>query len=84
MAIFRSKPRLNPLGKWPFFDFLQFLFLKPRKAILRSRISKKTFSWPISPNKKTWKNRHFLTQTMGYPLWKNGHFRLFELLVFKA
>ena len=30
---------LTPLGKYQFLDFLNFLFLQPRKAYFRSRIS---------------------------------------------
>ena len=40
MAISGTKPWLNPFKKMPvFFDFLNFLFLQPRKAIFCSRIS---------------------------------------------
>ena len=52
MAIFRPKPWVNPLEKSQFFDFFNFLFLYPRKAFFRSRISQKTFAWPILPKKK--------------------------------
>ena len=38
MAIFGPKP-LTPLEKCQFFDFLDFLFLQPRKAFFCSRIS---------------------------------------------
>ena len=43
---------LTPLQKCQFFDFLNFLFLLPRKAFLRSRIEKNTFLWPILPKKQ--------------------------------
>ena len=39
MAIFGSKPQVNPFKKCKFFDFLNFFFLQPRKAFFRSRIS---------------------------------------------
>ena len=39
MAIFGPKPWVNPLEKCQLFDFFNFLFLKPRKAFFRSRIS---------------------------------------------
>ena len=73
-------PNKKKLEKWPFldrnhgltpfeicqfFDCLNMLFLQPRKAILRSRISKRTFSWTILTKKKSWKNGHFWTETMG-------------------
>ena len=47
-----QKDGLTPLQKCQFFDFLNFLFLLPRKAFLRSRIEKNTFLWPILPKKK--------------------------------
>ena len=56
---------LTPLKKGQLFVFLNFLFLQLRKALFRSRISLKTFSWPILPKKKSWKNGHFQTKTMG-------------------
>ena len=64
---------LTPLEKSQFFDFLNFVFLWARKAFFRSRIYKHTFSWPITPKKKRWKNGHFLTKT----LWKNLNFSTF-------
>ena len=56
---------LTPLEKYQLFDSLNFLFLQPRKAFFRSRISLKTFSWLTLPLKKSWKNGHFWTKTMG-------------------
>ena len=40
---------LTTLEKCQFFDFLSFLFLQPRKAFFRSRISQNTFFQPILP-----------------------------------
>ena len=68
---------LTPLKKCQFFNCLNFLFLQLRKMLFRSRISSKTFSWPILPKKKCWKNGHFWTITMSYPLWKNFTFSTF-------
>ena len=59
---------LTPLEKSQFFDFLNFLFLQQRKACFRSKISQKTFFWPILPRKKK--------------VGKISIFRLFELVVF--
>ena len=76
MAIFRPKPwvdqnhGLTPLDECQFFDFSNFLFLQLTKAFFRSRISLKTFSWPILPKKERWKNGHFWTKTMGNPFGK--------------
>ena len=65
MAVFGPKPWLTPLEKCQFFDFLKFLFFWPRKVFFRSTISLKTFSWPILPKKKSWKNGHFWIKTVG-------------------
>ena len=35
---------LTPLEKCQFFDFLNLMFLEPKKPFFRSRISQKTFS----------------------------------------
>ena len=43
---------ITPLQNCTFFKFLNFLFLQPRKAFFRSRISRKTFSQLIFPKKK--------------------------------
>ena len=40
------------MKKCQFFDFLNLLFLQPRKPFFLSRISSKTFSWPLLPKKK--------------------------------
>ena len=52
MAIFGPKAWVNPFGKMSSIKLFDFLFLKPRKAFFRSRISLKTFSRPILPKKK--------------------------------
>ena len=55
--IFDQNDGLTPLEKAQFFDFLNFLFLQPKKGFIRFRISLKTFSWPTSPKKKEqWKD----------------------------
>ena len=74
---FEQNHGLTPLEKCQFFDFLNFLFLQPRMAFFRSRISQNTFSWTKSPKKKSWKNGHFRSKTMGLPLWKNLKFFTF-------
>ena len=52
MAIFEPKQWVNPLDKCQFFDFLNLLFLQPRNAFFRSRITKDTFFWLILAKKK--------------------------------
>ena len=56
---------LTPLEKYQFFDFSNFLSLKTRKAFFRSRISSKTFSWPLLPKKKEFVKWLFLDQYQG-------------------
>ena len=51
-SIFDQNHGLPPLEKSQFFDFLNLLFLQPRKTVLRSKISLSTCSWPILPKKK--------------------------------
>ena len=74
--------RLTPLKKSRFFDFLNFLFLEPKKAFCRFRIPWNTLFWPILPKIKRWKNGEFRTKTMDFG--KISILRLFELLVFVA
>ena len=89
MSIFRPKQDQNhgltPLRKCQFFDSLNFLFLWPRKAFFRSRISEKTFSWAILPLKKMLEKWPISDQNHGLtPLKKLSGFRLFDLLFFIA
>ena len=49
MAIFGQNQGLTPLKKSQFFEFLNLLFLQPRKSFSRSTISQKTFSQPTLP-----------------------------------
>ena len=65
MAIFRPKPWVNPFRKITIFDCLNFLFLYSSKALFRSRISWKTFFWPILPKKKKFKKWPLLDQNHG-------------------
>ena len=37
---------------------------------------------PLWPKKKSWKNCHFWTKTMGWPLRKNGNFSSFQSFCF--
>ena len=67
-----------------FFDCLNFLFLQPTKAFFRFRISKKTFSWPILPEKKVTKMPILGPKPWVNPFGEMSIFRLFELLVFIA
>ena len=65
MVIFGLKRWLNPFGNMAIFKFYNFLFLLPRKACFRSRISSKTFSLPILPEQKKLEKWPFLNQKHG-------------------
>ena len=81
MAIFDQNHGLTPWEKCQLFDYLNFLFLQPRKAFLLSRTSLRIFSLPILPEKKSWKNGHFWTKTMGLtPLEKSQFFDFLNFL----
>ena len=83
MAIFGPKPRVNPVRKMAIFlDFLNFLFLKPRKASLRSKTSSNTFSWPILPEEKKLKKWPFLDQNHGLTPVEKCQFFHFLILSF--
>ena len=65
LPFFHRNHGLTPLEKCQFFEFLDFFFLLPRKAFFRSRISQKTFSWPLLPKKKKLEKWPFLEQNHG-------------------
>ena len=70
---------LTALDKCQFFDFFNFSFLQPRKAFFRSRISYKTFAWPILPEKRKLEKWPFLDQNHGLtPLEKCQFFDFFN------
>ena len=62
MAIFGPKPWVNPFGKMSVLGLFELLDFIARKACCRSRISLKTFFWPILPKKRKCKNWPFLDQ----------------------
>ena len=71
---------LTPLEKCHFFDVLNFLFLWPKKAFFCSRISQKTFSWHILPQKKKLEKGPSFEQNHGLtPL---GKCQFFDFLKF--
>ena len=77
---------LTPLGKWPFFDFLNFLFLQPRKAIFFLLESHKRHFPGLYclQKKKMEKMANFDPKPWTTPFGKISIFRLLELLVFIA
>ena len=74
MAIFGPIPWVNPFGKMQVFDFLNFLFLQPRKAFCRSRIGKRHFPGLYCLKEKSWNNVHFQTNSIYQIPWKNVNF----------
>ena len=81
--IFDQNHGLTPLEKWQFFDFLNFLFLYPKKAIYRSKISQNTFSRPILPLKKRMEKWPIFDQNHGvtpFEKWQFFHFLNFLFL----
>ena len=84
MAIFGPKPQINPLEKYQFFDFLNFLFLRVRKAFFSSRIFKRHFPGLYCRKKKVGKMTIFGPKPWLNPFEKMSIFRLFELLVFNS
>ena len=84
MAIFGPKPWVNPFGKmsiFPLFDLLVFIVQKG--IFFCSRISQKTFSWPILPKKRIGKMAIFVPKPWVNPFGKIAIFCLFKLF-FKA
>ena len=74
---------LTTLQKCSFLNCLNFLFLQPRKAFFRSRLSEKTFSWSILLKKKKVRKMAILgPKPWVKPFRKKSIFRLFERLVF--
>ena len=80
--IFEQNHGLTPLEKCQFFDLLNFLFLLPTNAVLRSRISYKTFFWPILPKKNKLEKWPILEQNHGLTPLKNVYFLDFYNFLF--
>ena len=76
MAILDQNHGLTPLKKCEFFDFLNFLFLYPRKAFFVLEYRKRHFPCIYCLKKKVWKNGHLWTKTMEKPLEKCQFFDL--------
>ena len=65
MAVFGLKPWVNPFKKMSIFRLFELLVFFSLERPFLSRISKNTLSGPILPKKKSLKNRHFWTKTIG-------------------
>ena len=85
MAIFGPRPWVNPFGKLLNFRLFELLFFySVEMPFFSSRISQNTFSWPILPKKKSWKNCHFWSKLIVNKFGKISIFRVFELFVVVA
>ena len=82
MAIFGAKPWVNPLERCQFFDFLNFLFLQPRKAFFVLEYHKRHFPGLYCFKKKVGKMAIFGPKPWVNAFGKMSIFRLFETLVF--
>ena len=56
MANFGPKPWTNPFAKISIFPPFKILDFIAQKTFFRSTIAYNTFSWPILPKIKKWKN----------------------------
>ena len=76
---------LTPLKKCEFFDFLNFVFLKPREPFFLTRLSqKKHFPGLLCFKKKVRKMPILIPKSWVNPFGKMLIFGLFGLLVFIA
>ena len=82
--IFDKNHGLTPLGKWQFFDFLNFLFLYPRNTFFLLEYRKTHFPLLYCLKKKFGKMANFTPKPWTNPFGKMAIFQLFELLVFIA
>ena len=81
--IFEKNHGLTPLEKCHFLDVLNLLFLLPRNAFYRSRISLNTFSSQILPTKKNMERWPIFKQNHGLtPLEKCQIFEFLKLMLF--
>ena len=85
MANLEENDGLTPLEKCQFFDFLNFLFLLPRKAFFVQECNKTHISGlHCLKKKKNGKMANFCAKQWVNPFGKMSIFRLFELLMFIA
>ena len=82
MTIFGPKPWANPFGKISIFRLFKLLvFFNLQRLFFVLQYRKRHFPGHYCLKKKSLKNAHFWTKTMG-KIEKLSIFRLFELLVF--
>ena len=85
MDIFGHKPWVNPFGKMSIFRRFELFVFIAKKTDFCSRISSKTFSWPILAKKKKLKKWTFLDQNHGLtPYEKCKFFDFLNFLILQA
>ena len=80
MAIFGPKPWVNPFRKIFIFRLFELLVFIAQTGVFSLQNIVKDIFLAYIALKKSWKNGHFSTKTMGYPLWKK--IRFFDFLNF--
>ena len=81
MAIFGTKPWVNPFKKCQFFGFLNFFFLKPRKAFFVLEYHKTYFPGLYCLKRKVGKMAIFGTKPWAKPFGKKSIFDCFNFLL---
>ena len=78
MASFGPKPWVNPFGKMAIIlTFLTSCFYNLEKRFFVLEYRKRHFSYLFYLKKRSWKNGHFWTKTMGSPFRNNSNFSTF-------
>ena len=84
MAIFRPKPWVNLFGKMSIFRLFELLDFTAQKGLFPFQNIMKDIFLAYIAKKKSLKNGHFWTKTMGKPLWKNVNFSTFSTYCFHS
>ena len=72
------KPWVNPFGKMSIFrPFELVVFIAQKRRFFLLEYCKRHFPDLHRLKKKSWKNGHFWTKTIDYPLWRNVNFSTF-------
>ena len=82
MTIFGPKPWVNRFGKKSIFPLFELLFFIAQKGVFQLQNIVKNIFLAYIAQKKSWKNGHFWSKTMGQTLMKNGHFSTFSTACF--
>ena len=79
IGIFLPIAWVNPFGKMGFLRLWKIWFLYSKKVSFLFRTLLNLISSLILTNTKIRENWHFLTKSMGYPLWKNAILGLWKI-----